>query len=62
MHGLLWTLFHAFKWWDLIGLLPVCLGIAYVSQRTKNNWPALIAHFLFNGLALIIVAAAVIVG
>ena len=22
LHGLLWTLFHAFKWWDLIGLVP----------------------------------------
>ncbi len=62
LHGLLWTLFHVFKWWDLIGLLPVCLGIAYVSQRTKNNWPAFIAHFLFNGLALIIITTAVIVG
>ncbi len=52
-HGLLWTSFHTFIWWDMIGLLPVCLGIAYVSQRTKNNWPAFIAHLLFNGLALV---------
>lgn len=59
VHGLLWTAFHVFKWWDLIGLLPVCLIIAYVSQRTRNNWPALIAHGLFNGLALILVIAAV---
>lgn len=59
-HGLLWTAFHVFKWWDLIGLLPVCLAIAYVSQRTKNNWPAFIAHFLFNGLALAGVVAAVV--
>ena len=58
-HGLLWTAFHLFKWWDLIGLLPVCLAIAYVSQRTKNNWPAMIAHFLFNGLGLLAVIAAV---
>ena len=59
VHGLLWTAFHAFKWWDLVGLLPVCLIIAYISQRTKNNWPALIAHGLFNGLALFLVVAAV---
>ncbi|MGD8807621.1 MAG: CPBP family intramembrane metalloprotease [Chloroflexota bacterium] len=59
VHGLLWTAFHVFKWWDLIGLLPVCLVIAYVSQRTRNNWPALIAHGLFNGLALFLVIAAV---
>ncbi len=59
-HGLLWTAFHAFKWWDLIGLLPVCLAITYVSQRTKNNWPAFIAHYLFNGLGLLGVLAAVL--
>ena len=59
-NGLLWTVFHIFKWWDLIGLLPVCLALAYVSQRTKNNWPALIAHFLFNGLALMMVITAVL--
>jgi membrane protease YdiL (CAAX protease family) len=59
VHGLLWTAFHVFKWWDLVGLLPVCLVIAYVSQRTRNNWPALIAHGLFNGLALFVVIAAV---
>jgi membrane protease YdiL (CAAX protease family) len=59
-HGLLWTAFHAFKWWDLIGLLPVCLAIAYVSQRTKNNWPAFMAHFLFNGLGLLGMVTAVI--
>jgi len=60
VHGLLWTAFHAFKWWDLLGLLPVCLLIAFISQRTKNNWPALIAHLLFNGLTLILVVAAVL--
>lgn len=60
LHGLLWTAFHAFKWWDLIGLLPVCLALAYVSQRTKNNWPAAIAHYLFNGLALIFIIQAVV--
>jgi membrane protease YdiL (CAAX protease family) len=59
-HGLLWTAFHMFKWWDLIGLLPVCLAIAYTSQWTKNNWPAFMAHFLFNGLGLIGVVTAVI--
>jgi membrane protease YdiL (CAAX protease family) len=60
VHGLLWTAFHAFKWWDLVGLLPVCLVIAYISQRTRNHWPALIAHGLFNGLALYLVLAAVL--
>jgi membrane protease YdiL (CAAX protease family) len=59
VHGFLWTAIHIFKWWDLVGLLPVCLIIAYISQRTRNNGPALIAHGLFNGLVLVLVMAAV---
>ncbi len=58
-HGLLWTAFHIHKWWDLIGLLAVCLPIAFVSQRTKNNWPAFIAHALFNVLGWFVMIAAV---
>ena len=58
-HGLLWTAFHVHKWWDLIGLLAVCLPIAYVSQRTKNNWPAFIAHALFNVLGWLLMIVAV---
>jgi membrane protease YdiL (CAAX protease family) len=58
VHGLQWTLFHLFKWWDVLGLLPVCLIIAFAAQRLKNNWPVFIAHYIFNGMALVIVAAA----
>jgi membrane protease YdiL (CAAX protease family) len=54
LHGLLWTFFHSFKWWDLLGLLPVCLIISFVAQRSRNNWISLIAHCLFNGLGLIV--------
>lgn len=52
-HGLLWAFFHIFKWWDVLPLIPICLSIAYVSQRTKSTWPALIAHSIFNGMGLI---------
>jgi len=55
VHGLMWTFFHVFKWWDLIGLLPVCLIIAYSAQRLKNNWPVLIAHTIFNGMAFVFI-------
>jgi membrane protease YdiL (CAAX protease family) len=57
LHGLLWTAFHAFKWWDMIGLLPVCLAISFSAQRLRNNWPALITHALFNGMSLLAVIA-----
>jgi membrane protease YdiL (CAAX protease family) len=60
IHGLLWTLFHAFKWWDLLNLLPVCLLISYAAQRTKNNWIPYIAHYLFNGLGFLVVLLAVL--
>jgi membrane protease YdiL (CAAX protease family) len=59
VHGLLWTGFHAFKWWDMIGVLPVALALSYSAQRFRNNWPALIAHALINGLSLLLVAAGV---
>ena len=57
LHGLLWNLFHLFKWWDLLNLLPICLLISYFSQKTGRNWPALIAHLLFNGPGFILVLA-----
>lgn len=59
VHGLLWCGFHAFKWWDLFGLLPVCLLVAFSAQKTKSTTVALITHFLFNGLALILVIGSV---
>jgi membrane protease YdiL (CAAX protease family) len=60
IHGVMWTLFHFFKWWDMIGLLPVCLIIAYSAQRLKNNWPAFISHYLFNGMGFIAFLLAVL--
>lgn len=53
VHGLLWWAFHAFKWWDLLPLLPVCLLISLLAQRTRNSTPAIIVHAIFNGMALI---------
>jgi membrane protease YdiL (CAAX protease family) len=57
-HGVLWALFHIFKWWDVLPLLPVCLILPYISQRTRSNWPALIGHALMNvGGPLVIILA-----
>lgn len=53
IHGTLWALFHAFKYWSVIGLLPVCLALSYVAQRRQNTWPGIITHFIINGLSLI---------
>ena len=61
IHGLLWTLFHVpFYPWAIVSLLPVCMTVAYVSQRLQNNTPAVIIHWLYNGLPLLIVLAMVL--
>lgn len=52
IHGVMWTLFHAPKYWEYLTLLPGCLAYAYVSQRTRNTWPAVIAHLLVNGAGM----------
>jgi len=53
IHGTLWTLFHAFKYWDWLSLLPVCLALSFVAQRRRNTWPGIITHFVINGLSLV---------
>jgi len=57
LHGLLWTGFHVYKWWDMIGLLPVCLILSFTAQKTRDNWPVLIAHGLTNGMVLVLLVA-----
>jgi membrane protease YdiL (CAAX protease family) len=53
IHGLLWALFHIFKWWDVLNLVPITLGIAYVCSRFRNTTPGIVIHALINGRALI---------
>ena len=52
IHGTLWTCFHAFKWWDILPLLPLCLITAYCAQHTRSTWGGLIGHALSNGLGM----------
>jgi membrane protease YdiL (CAAX protease family) len=53
-NGLLWAGFHFFKWWDILALLAVTLTIAFISQRLQNNTPALIVHYVFNGVSFVV--------
>lgn len=53
VHGLFWTGFHAYKFWDLLNLLPLSLGLAYVVSRTGNSTPGLVIHFITNGVGLL---------
>ena len=52
-HGILWTLFHVFKYWELIAILPVGMAFSFVAQYRKNTWPGIIAHFSVNSLGVI---------
>ena len=47
-NGLLWALFHSFFQWEVIGLLPGALALAYVAQRRKSTWPGIVAHLAVN--------------
>lgn len=60
IHGILWALFHAFKYWAWIGLLPVTLALSFVAQKRHNTWPGIITHFAVNGLSLLPILAAVL--
>jgi membrane protease YdiL (CAAX protease family) len=53
IHGTMWTLFHAFKYWDWLGLLPVSLLISYIAQRRRNTWPGIVIHLLVNSMILV---------
>jgi membrane protease YdiL (CAAX protease family) len=59
IHGLLWTMLHSFKWWEMIGLLPVCLLISFVAQKSKSIWPGFIVHYSINGLGFVVFLLAV---
>ena len=59
VHGLMWACFHLFKYWDILTLVPVCLSIAWISQKRQNNWAGLLAHAIVNGMAIPFILAAV---
>jgi len=53
VHGVLWTLLHSFKWWQMLALLPGALALSFVAQRFRNTWPGITAHFITNGIGMI---------
>jgi membrane protease YdiL (CAAX protease family) len=60
VHGLLWTLFHTFLYWQVPGLLPGCLALSYVAVRTRSTWPGVIAHAVASVPAIVILAVGVV--
>ena len=53
VHSLMWNLFHVFKWWDLLALLPVTLLLSFLVVRLRNNTPGVVLHTLFNGMGIL---------
>jgi membrane protease YdiL (CAAX protease family) len=60
LHGVLWTLFHAFYHYNLgilVSYLPITLATAFVAQRTRSTWPGIIGHLVSNlGIPLLMLS------
>jgi membrane protease YdiL (CAAX protease family) len=54
VNGILWPFFHLFKWWAIPFLLLKQWMIPFIAQRLKNTTPALIIHFVSNGMGILI--------
>ena len=54
VNGILWSFFHIMKWWSVPFMLLKHWMIPLVSQRTKNTTPAILIHFISNGLGILI--------
>ncbi len=53
VNGVLWSFFHLFKWWAIPFMLMKHWIIPLVAQRTKNTTPAILIHFVSNGLSVL---------
>lgn len=60
VHGCLWTFFHAFKWWDILGILPLTLMLPFLVWKFKNNTIGIVLHFLINGMGLIAILVGIL--
>jgi membrane protease YdiL (CAAX protease family) len=60
VHGILWTLFHAPFWWNLVSLLPSTLSLSYVTCRLRNTTPGIVAHAVMNGLGFVMILLGVV--
>jgi len=60
VHGILWTLFHAPFWWNLVALLPSTLSVSFVASRLKNTTPGIIVHFVMNGLGYVMILLGIV--
>lgn len=59
IHGIQWTLFHWFKPWDLIAILPGALVYGWLCTKTRSMVPGLVLHLGLNGLGIVLMAVQV---
>jgi membrane protease YdiL (CAAX protease family) len=52
VNGVLWSLFHFFKWWAVPFLLLKQWMLPYLVQRTRNTTPAILIHLVSNGIGI----------
>ena len=56
VNGFFWTCFHIFihsTLFDFVRMMPTCLALAYVVQRTRNTWTGIIGHTVGNSPLLV---------
>jgi membrane protease YdiL (CAAX protease family) len=54
VNGILWSLFHMYKWWAVPMMLLRNWMEPFVVQRTKNTTPAIIMHGISNGISVLV--------
>ena len=54
VNGVLWSLFHMWKWWAVPFMLLKQWMIPFVAQRYKSTTPALVIHFVSNGVGILL--------
>jgi len=54
VNGVLWSLFHMFKWWAVPLMLLRQWMLPLVVQRTKNTTPGILMHFISNGISVLL--------
>lgn len=60
IHGILWSFFHIFKWWEMIGLIPLTMLLPFIVQKTKNTTVGIMIHSLINGITIVNILPVVI--
>lgn len=54
-HGILWALFHMYKFWEVPAMILPAMVIPYMAQRRKNTSPGLVMHYLVNGVNALLI-------